>query len=290
MNFSGFDGNDTLKSQLNAMTESRRFPHAVVISGGSSDKRRQLAELLAKWAVCSCDDENSRPCGKCRHCIKAEAHSHCDIITAQGSGKTDSISVEEIRKITKSTVIKPNEADRKVYLLFDADKRMMPVAQNAFLKTLEEPPKNVMFIMTCEKSSSLLSTVLSRCTVFTIEDEAEFSQEVLSLAHSIAVSVMDTREINLLLNLGKITDRQQAVSVLSCLRNIFRDGLALATGAGAITDEQAAEKLSQKLTKSRLVKLIDVVNDAIFKINYNLDMNLLTTWLCGELRRIAWQR
>lgn len=290
MNFFDIEIGEQLKNQLSSLADSNRFPHAVVINGGNAEKRLALAQLLANWAVCGEKDIENRPCGKCRHCQKAHSDSHCDIIKAQGSGKTDSISVEEIRKITKSSIIKPNEADRKVYLLIDADKRMAPVAQNAFLKTLEEPPKNVMFILTSEKAGSLLSTILSRCTVFSIDDKAELSPEILTLAKSIALSVVDVKEINLLLNLGRIADRKEAVAVLSCVRDIFRDALSLSIGSGAVTDKASAEKLSLKLTKSRLLSLIDVINSAISKIDYNIDINLLTTWLCGELRRIAWQR
>ena len=97
MNFSGFECSDALKNQLDAMEKSRRMPHAILITGGSDTTRRELSLLLCTWAVCT--DEGEKPCMECSHCKKAASKNHIDVYFAKGTGKTDTIAVEEIRNI-----------------------------------------------------------------------------------------------------------------------------------------------------------------------------------------------
>lgn len=288
MNFLDFNDNHSIKHQLNSFSQNNRMPHAIIIEGGSPQQREALAQLLSMWAVCV--NSGSRPCGECAQCRKAKNNSHGDIKIAEGSGKTNIISIEEIRKITRDAVIIPNEAAVKVYMLADADKRMQREAQNAFLKTLEEPPQNILFLLTCEKAGAMLPTILSRVTVLSLDENKQPETEVLELAADIAVSIIQTKEISLLLSTGKLNSKSLAMQVLPCVGDILRDALAVSCGGQAVTNRQAADKLAVKLTKKRIMQLIDITNDALIKIDQNVNMNLLVTWLCGEYRRIAWQR
>lgn len=288
MNFLDFKCSGAIRSELSSMEKSRRMPHAVIISGGDDDSRRELCRLLAMWAVCTCEGE--RPCGECSGCIKAKSGNHIDIYYAKGSGKTDVISVEEIRNITRDTAIIPNEAPRKVYVLYDADKRMGAEALNAFLKTLEEPPQDILFLLSAGNPKSLPETILSRCTVLTLDSVQDISEETKEMAAEILRGIIDLSEMNLLKATSVLSTRQTALEVLPVVRAILSDALSVSVCAEALYDRETAEALRLRLTKSKLIRLIDATSDAINKVNRNVNLTLLSTWICGEYRRISWQK
>ena len=287
MNFLNFNGNNNLKSSLNALEKQNRMPHAIIINGGNLESRNQLASHLAMWAVCS---QEEKPCYSCKNCLNAESKSHSDIYFAKGEGKTNIYNKEELNKIIKDSFIKPNQADRKVYILEECDRRFPIISQNAFLKTLEEPPQDVLFIMTCENSNVLLSTILSRATVFTLEREEEINSETLSLAKEIALGIVVSSELELLKATYKLNTRDLSIEVLSYVISLLRDGLAVSVGSTPVTDADTATRLCKKLTKTQYLKLIEITQDAIRKISQNVSLKLISTWLCGEYRRISWQR
>ncbi len=287
MNFLDFQGNEKLKSALNSLEMQNRMPHAIIINGGTIQSRDKLATHLAMWAVCS---NNTKPCGKCKNCINAKAKVHSDIYYAKGKGKTDSFTKNEIEDIIRDASIKPNQADRKVYILSECDRRFSQISQNAFLKTLEEPPQNVLFILTCENSNILLSTIRSRTTAFTLESKVEINEEAMELAKEITRAIVAPSEINLLKATYKFKDRERTRLVLSYVALLLRDGLCLSAGSKAITDEETAKLLCKKLTKAQYLKLIEITLQAQTRVMQNLSLSLIGTWLCGEYRRISWQR
>jgi len=146
-----------LTAPLCAMGVRSPFAHGYILSGGSEQTRMDSAQMLARAIVCS---GQVRPCAMCKHCTKAMRQTLPDIlaITPEKSG----ISVDQVRKIVKEAPILPNESTGKVYILSPADS-MTHQAQNALLKTLEEPPPFVTFLLLCENAAGLLPTARSRC-------------------------------------------------------------------------------------------------------------------------------
>ena len=131
-----------LSSGENALRRAlklNRISHAIVLEDKDGEGFDGELEYICKWAVCR---ENDRPCGRCAQCRKAESLSHPDIYTAQLSGKTAAVNVEEVRKICADAYIRPNEAANKVYIIKNAD-RMQIQAQNALLKLIEEEKKKL---------------------------------------------------------------------------------------------------------------------------------------------------
>lgn len=172
MRFDGFAGNTEVKQQLSLAFEEDRLPHALILEGAAGCGKRTLAGILAKAAVCTAANKAEMPCGVCPGCVKAAAGSHPDIYRAEGTGAARSFHVEAIRFIRSDAYIKPNEAPHKVYLLFQAES-MSEQAQNALLKILEEPPAQVLFILTCVSASALLPTIRSRAQIFTLDTVSE---------------------------------------------------------------------------------------------------------------------
>ena len=251
MNFDGFDFDDNIKQTFNTLDIQGRVPHAVVIESRDSEKAMNLAVFLSMYAVCT---EPVKPCGHCEQCHKA----HADIKYVELPNDRKQNSIEQMREIIGDSVIKPNEADAKVYIFPFADTRLSDIVQNSFLKLLEEPPQNVYFIMLCENSKKLLPTILSRSSVFRLKTKDVFSEDAVAGAKKIVKGILSTREYNLM----------QALYAL----------------------EECAGELARRFTRAKLISMIELTENAKLKIPKHININLLTTWLCGEYRRISWQR
>ena len=77
---------------------------------------------------------------------------------------------------------------------------------------------------------------------------------------------------------------------LSTVRMILRDGLAVSVGTKAVFNEKLGKELAARFTKGKIIEMIELTDSSAIKIKQNININLLTTWLCGEYRRISWQR
>lgn len=163
--FSNFVGNENALRQLSVDIGAGRFPHAVLLEGPTGSGKKTLARLIATAAVCA--DRANAPCGVCEHCRKAAASIHPDIEEISGNGGDRSFHIDRIRELKEDAYILPNEAAVRVLILCDAH-TMTPQAQNALLKILEEPPKHLVFILTCENRAQMLPTIRSRTQAITL--------------------------------------------------------------------------------------------------------------------------
>lgn len=151
-------GNERTLSLLRQQAQRGRLGHGYLIHGQAGSGVRTLARYLAQ--MCLCEGE-SPPCGHCRHCVKMGKDIHPDVqVIAPAEGKA-SISVEQMKALRQELYVAPNEAARKVYLIEDAHKMSVP-AQNALLKSLEEPPPYVTMILCAPAKDLLLPVILSR--------------------------------------------------------------------------------------------------------------------------------
>ena len=161
--------------------------HAYILLSPSAGEREQTAQRLAAAALCSAAGEV--PCGLCRDCRKVREGIHPDLIrltrAVDDKGrKRREITIDQIRAVVSDSVVLPNEASRKVYLIEDADTMNIP-AQNAALKLLEEPPRGVIFLLCAANAQTLLETVRSRCAELVCgaaEEEGDAESEKLAAA------------------------------------------------------------------------------------------------------------
>ena len=158
MELTALAGNAQIKAQL-AHREGD-LAHAYIVAGPAGSGRHTLAAQMAAALVCSAQPQ-LRPCGRCSHCRKAAGGIHPDITVIAGSGGKP-ITVDQVRALRTDAYVRPNEAERKVYLLERAD-RMNASSQNAMLKLLEDGPAYAVFFLLAENGSALLPTVRSRC-------------------------------------------------------------------------------------------------------------------------------
>lgn len=136
--------------------------HAYIFEGAKGLGKHESARLFA--AALTCLTQGNAPCGVCSSCTEASANSNPDIIYVEKPKDKTRISVDTIRKLNDDAAIKPFNAPKKVYIINEGD-LLTTEAQNAFLKTFEEPPEYAVFIIIVETSQSLLPTILSRAVL-----------------------------------------------------------------------------------------------------------------------------
>ena len=287
LNFNGFLGNDDVKSRLSLTFDEGRFPHAVILEGSADSGKNILAEILAKAAVCLSDGE--KPCGHCSGCIKAQAGSHPDIFMLDGDADPRAFPIDTIRKIRSDAYIKPNEAPNKVYVLSGVQ-NMTEVSQNALLKVFEEPPENVLFLLTVVSAAALLPTVRSRAQIFSLEGTHAAGDVDLEYTEKLTAAITAVNEADLLfLTSGLIKDKVKLRAVLAQLVLVFRDAAVLRAG-GAVClsgQQEAAKALGAGLTRGKLLLLLDEVKKAQRALDQNANSALLVTALCANFRTAA---
>lgn len=136
--------------------------HAYIMNGERGAGKKLLAYLFAMTLLC--EERGEEPCNTCHSCRQAETGNHPDIIRVTHE-KPNSISVDDIREQVNNTImIKPYQGPYKVYIIDHAD-LMTPQAQNALLKTIEEPPRYAVIMLLTENAEMLLPTINSRCVM-----------------------------------------------------------------------------------------------------------------------------
>lgn len=286
LTFEKFEGNEGIKKNLSLAFDERRFPHAVLLEGSAGSGTDLLSEILAKAAVCL--SETVQPCGQCAGCLKAASGSHPDILTLDGDKNPRAFPVDTIREIRSGAYIRPNEAPRKVYRLLGIQNMAEP-SQNALLKILEEPPKNVWFLLTAVSASALLPTIRSRVQIFSLEDGTP-SLEGHEEASQIARAVPAPGEAELLFRTAPlIKDRERFRAVLAQLHLLFRDAAVQRAGAVACLsgDRETASYLASNLTRKSLMLLLDETERTNQALKRNANAALLVTAFCAALREAA---
>lgn len=153
--------------------------HAIILSSPSREEALEAARRIAAAAVCL--RGHDVPCGVCRGCRKASAGTHPDIIpvrrlTDKSGTPRRELTVAQIRDISLDAQVLPGEAERKVYIVEEAELLNLN-AQNAALKLLEEPPRTVVFLLCVCNPELLLETVRSRCTAVSLSGSAESADD-----------------------------------------------------------------------------------------------------------------
>lgn len=155
-------GQEHIKEHLRTSLSSRKISQAYLITGESMQGKEFIARIFANALVCETPEDGINPCGKCRSCKQAMSRNHPDIITVTHD-RPGTVSVDDVREqIVSDAGIKPYQSKWKIYIMNEAEK-MTPQAQNALLKTLEEPAEYVVIMLLTTSKSAMLPTVISRC-------------------------------------------------------------------------------------------------------------------------------
>jgi len=159
--FNKVTGHESTIAHLKTAIQTDKLSHAYIFSGEDGMGKNLLANAFVKALQCEDRIRGVDACGKCKSCIQAESGNHPDIIKV--THEKASIGVDDIRlQLNNDILIKPYSSKYKIYIIDEAEK-MTEQAQNALLKTLEEPPFYGMILLLTNNLSALLPTILSRC-------------------------------------------------------------------------------------------------------------------------------
>ncbi len=169
-NFQDIIGQEQIKEHLQNALTAKKISHAYIINGEKSSGKEFIAKIFAM--ALQCERGESNPCQECHACKQALSDNQPDIIRVTHE-KPNTISVDDIRaQINNDVGIKPYSSPYKVYIVNEAEK-MTVQAQNAILKTLEEPPEYAVILLLTTNVNSLLPTILSRCVVLNMKPVAD---------------------------------------------------------------------------------------------------------------------
>lgn len=283
--FAGPEGGAEIQKALSLAFAGERFPHAVLLEGGPGSGTDRLAADLAHAAVCLSPGE--KPCGVCPGCVKAAAGSHPDIFTVDGDADTRAFPVDTIRQIRSDAYVRPNEAPRRVFVLLGVQ-NMSEISQNALLKILEEPPRNVFFVLTAVSAAALLPTVRSRVQVFSAAGGGLPGD--WETAERLARAVLAPAEAELVFAAaGFAGNRETFRGVLRQLSALFRDALAGRSGGTAMISgrEETAAFLSGGLTRRSLMRMLEETETARAALEQNANTALLAADYCARLSTAA---
>ena len=324
MKFETFLGNQRVKEQLGVLLETERFPHALIIEGDEGIGKKTLAKEIALSLMCISNEE--RPCRVCSQCKKVLKGVHPDICEfgPDENKKSRPFSVDTVREIIKDASIKPNEAQYKVYFLYECE-RMNTSAQNALLKLIEEPPEYAVFILCTQTKSAFLETVLSRSVVISLQGvdysegahyicennaDIEYSdalhsltvcngnigkaleslgdgtlQKYIEIANSLALASISANEYELIKACSVFErDKNTLLGALTFLKTILRDAV-IGDSEMLSNQTETVKKLSCALSKRKLLKMSEACTRIIYLAEGNGNNAILITKLCYELRR-----
>ena len=164
--FTDIVGQEQLKEHLQNAIATNKVSHAYIINGERNAGKEFIARVFAM--TLQCEKGETEPCGECHSCKQALGNNQPDIIYISHE-KPNTIGVEDIRvQINGDIAIKPYSSPRKIYIINEGEK-MTPQAQNALLKTLEEPPEYAVILILTTNVETMLPTVLSRCVVLNMK-------------------------------------------------------------------------------------------------------------------------
>lgn len=312
--------NRTEKEKLLSEIASGKLSHAYLIEGGEGCGKTYFARFAAAAVLCTGDKP---PCGKCPSCVKALAGSHPDLFYFSPDKKA-SMGVETVRGIKKSLFFMPNDGDRKVYIIDDAQK-MTVQAQNALLKFIEEPPASVLFFIVADKKESLLPTVVSRTRIISLapSDNADIRRFLMSESKKSGGEQIDeainmaegspgkalkllcrdfSRQRQLCLDFMPVlvsTSKSDAMAFLLSMK-LNRDGVkefftllmtALADVMNArfgratrLLSRDAAAEYAKSITDRKNAYLFDLATEAVVRAGENANINLLLMTFAAKLK------
>ncbi len=255
--FADIVGQEQIKEHLQNALNSGKISHAYIINGEKASGKEFIARVFAM--ALQCEGEGLKPCQECRSCRQALSQNQPDIIRVTHE-KPGTISVEDIRaQINSDMAIKPYSSPYKVYLVNEAEK-MTPQAQNALLKTLEEPPAYGVILLLTSNVNGLLPTIVSRCVVFNMKP------------------VSDALVMKYLMEQLKVPDYKAEVCAAFARGNVGK-AKALASSEDFENVKNEALSLMKYIREMELYEIIGAIKKiSEYKLDVNDYLDIMSMW------------
>ena len=267
--FKDIIGHEQLIEHLQNAVKTDKISHAYILNGPDKSGKMMLAEAFATTLQCTAGREGAaenginhaleKPCLECRSCKQAQTHNHPDIIYVSHE-KPNTISVEDIRtQINQDIAIKPYSGKYKIYIVDEAEK-MNVQAQNALLKTMEEPPSYAVILLLTANADVFLPTVLSRSVLLNLK------------------AVPDETIKNFLMSRYQIPDYQAKVCVAFAQGNVGK-AIRLASSEEFNELKASALQLVKRMEDIELHEMTEAVKQiSDYKLEINEYFDLLMVW------------
>lgn len=281
--FEDIVGQQHIVQTLQNSIKDHKFNHAYLFCGPRGTGKTSVARIMAK--AINCEDQANTPCEQCANCQQSNKGIHPDLVEIDGASNN---GVENIRALIEKSKYSPIEGKYKIYII-DEVHMLSTSAFNALLKTLEEPPKHVIFILATTEPHKVLPTVISRCQRynFTKVNSKDLTSRLQYVCQQENISASkEALELISLVAEGGVRD---ALSILD---------QCIAYGNNQITEEQVNEIYGLLTVKEKINLLTAVINndsltvlqimDKIIKQSINLKR--LTTDLISLIKNIIVQQ
>jgi DNA polymerase-3 subunit delta' len=294
-------GHRRLATLLARSVARDRLPPSLIFSGSAGPDMREMAIAVAQSINCltpaGTGDERDA-CGRCAACARIARGVHPDVMVIT-PGDNGAIKIDQIRDVVDRVGFRPFEGRRRIVVIDEAD-TMVPGAQNALLKTLEEPPSSSVFILVTARPDMLLPTVQSRCPRLRFQsmareevdsDAREIAQDVLAQAGATddpARRIEAAKDLLAKTGAGGRSDREQLASHLHAMAALLRDVEVLATRAdvNALANADVRPDLDRLTTTfggDRGMRAFTAVDRALTALDRNASVKIVADWLVLQL-------
>ena len=283
--FDQITGQNRAISILKRAILADRVSHAWLFCGPSASQMQALALAFAATLQCTQRPlETADACMQCRSCRQAADGNHPDILIWKHE-KAKTFSIDEVRSLVADISIRPYESSRKIYIVPDAH-LMRTEAQNALLKTLEEPPEYVVLILLSPSADAMLETVRSRCQMVELSaGETEYPPLLLKDAEDILIHIHSWNLPQIKTAVKTLAQyKDQADLVLALFTSWYRDILyfkASANPEGVLVKEHLSkiQNSAQIMSFEDIQHVLNGIRDAGLRlkanVNYDVTMELL---------------
>lgn len=235
-------GQKEISAILEGALTQNRLAHAYLLSGTRGVGKTTLARIIAKLVNCLKNDREfiGDPCCECSNCLSIDKENNIDVIELDAASKT---GVSDVREIIENVTYKPVSALKKIYII-DEVHMLSKAAFNALLKTLEEPPQDVLFILATTETQKIPLTILSRCQHFELK---RIESDVLS-DHIMKICSLENIKI----------DKQSAEVIARCSEGSVRDALSILDNVITRSDNISEDIVKEVLGLSDINEIFEL--------------------------------
>jgi len=265
-NFNEVVGQGHISQTLKSAISEKRIAHAYLFSGPRGCGKTTTARILAKSLNCK-NGPTAEPCGVCENCVAISKSSSIDVLEIDGASNN---GIDEIRALRENVKFSSANSKYKIYIIDEAH-QITTQAFNALLKTLEEPPPHVVFIMATTEQHKIPATILSRCQRyrFKLISSAEISFAIKNIGGKEGFEI-DDEALNILISASGGSMRD----ALSLLDQAASSSMGRITGAYlrellGILPKDILVSITENIAKSDMRAILKTVEE-IFKQGYNI--------------------